>query len=170
MKFPSFRRTQEDLDELSTEVRFERLERKVNQLRRGYLPAIVTAVVATYLAFHDIGLNSHTFSKLRTDEHGTKVAAVHTRKVQREGEPTGVCLREAMKAGLPILFDGANSLEKAESKAPAAARAQVELFVGFARSVEAPLKEYVKLQEDRYTNVTCPVPQKKKTVRRHDKL
>jgi hypothetical protein len=96
--------------------------------------------------------------RLQQDEGAARAEGEHTRRVQRAGEPTGVCLREATKAALPILVDGAKSLEAQESKAPAAARAQVQLFVDLARGVERPLREYVKLQESRYAGVSCPVP------------
>lgn len=138
--------------------RLIQLERHIRQLRRGYIPLAVVVVVAFGLAFQGIGLNSSTLGKLRTDENNSKVSVIHTRNVQKAGEPTGVCLREAMKAGLPILIKGANSLEEQGSKAPPKSRAQIQLFVGLARSVERPLKEYVKLQEHRYEGTTCPIP------------
>lgn len=89
----------------------------------------------------------------------TKEQAAHTHKVQKEGEPTGVCLREAMKAGLPILTNGAAALEAGEAKAATSqARGEIELFVAFARGVEEPLAEYVILQSRRYAGVSCPAP------------
>lgn len=145
--------------------RLIQLERHIRQLRRGYVPVIIAAVAAFGLSFHGNALNTSTLKALRTDEHSTKVSTVHTREVQKAGEPTGVCLREAMKAGLPILIKGANSLEEQGSKAPPKSRAQFQLFVGLARSVERPLKEYVKLQEHRYDGTTCPIPKKTKRVR-----
>lgn len=101
-------------------------------------------------------------ARLQHDESAAKSEAKRTRAVQKTGEPTGVCLREATKAALPILADGANSLEAQEHKAPTGTRAQVALFVVLARSVERPLREYVKLQEGRYKGVTCPVPEEKR--------
>ncbi|HTZ63479.1 MAG TPA: hypothetical protein VMB51_05190 [Solirubrobacteraceae bacterium] len=96
------------------------------------------------------------FAKLHNDEHAHNREARHTAIVQKAGEPTGVCLREAMRAGLPIVVRGADALEAQEAKAPPAARGEIALFVRFARSVEAPLREYVALQEHRYRGVSCP--------------
>lgn len=61
----------------------------------------------------------------------TRSSASHTRKVQRAGEPTGVCLREGIKAVLPLL--------------------------GRLPGADAPLTAYVQLQEKRYPGVVCPV-------------
>lgn len=85
-----------------------------------------------------------------------KSTANHTRTVQKAGEPTGVCLREAMRFGLPILNKGAAELKKAEAHAPEPERSVVALFVKLAHETEAPLAEYVHLQEARYLGVTCP--------------
>ena len=81
-----------------------------------------------------IGANTyislHTASNLRHDEQVTREEAKHTAMVQKAGEPTGVCLREAMRAALPAL----------------------ERLPG----VEAPLAAYVRLQSARYLSVRCP--------------
>jgi len=71
-----------------------------------------------------------------------------------------VCLREGIKAGLPILVNFANDLESVKSKTPAAERPVVELFVSLTRKAEAPLEEYAKLQSHRYPGVVCPSPHK----------
>lgn len=98
-----------------------------------------------------------TVEQVKRDENGHAVEARHTRVVQEAGEPTGVCLREATRAALPILVDGANALKASVSKAPSLqARAEILLFVRLARGVEKPLQEYVLLQSHRYTGVTCP--------------
>jgi hypothetical protein len=101
-------------------------------------------------------LNAVTIHKVKHDESAHAVEARHTRLVQEAGEPTGVCLREAAKAALPILVDGAKALEAEEAKAPPAARAQIGLFVRLVHSVEAPLSTYVRLQSHRYAGVRCP--------------
>lgn len=88
----------------------------------------------------------------------TKEQSAHTHHVQKEGEPTGVCLREAMKAGLPILTNGAAALEAQETTAAPQARGEIKLFIAFARGVEQPLAEYVILQSHRYVGVSCPAP------------
>jgi hypothetical protein len=93
---------------------------------------------------------------LHTDEVNNRTAADHTREVQKAGEPTGVCLREAARAALPILTNGAAALEAAAAKAPVTARAQADYFVHLARSVDAPLSAYVRLQLVRYPGVLCP--------------
>jgi hypothetical protein len=85
-----------------------------------------------------------------------KAGTNHTRSVQKAGEPTGVCLREAMRFGLPILNKGAAELEKAEAQAPPPEKSVIALFVKLAHETEAPLAEYVLLQEARYLGVECP--------------
>lgn len=85
-----------------------------------------------------------------------KSSASHTRSVQRAGEPTGVCLREAARYALPILSAGARDLEKAEVTAPAPERSLIAFFVLLARETHSPLAEYVTLQDARYAGVPCP--------------
>jgi hypothetical protein len=117
--------------------------------RWGWVITIIFILVGFH-SLHDQG------SKLRSDERSHNDEAAHTRVVQKAGEPTGVCLREAAKAALPVLIDFAGELEKAETKAPLAERAVVELFVRLTRKIEAPLQAYVVLQEKRYAGVACP--------------
>jgi hypothetical protein len=108
----------------------------------GFVILLLAIVTNTVLVLGNI-------EQVRSDE-------AHTRHVQVQGAPTGVCLREAARAALPILVDGADALERGAAKASPAARAQIELFVHLARSVERPLSEYVALQSKRYVHVVCP--------------
>lgn len=75
-----------------------------------------------------IGLR--TSSQLRHDEQTTKDTSAHTRLIQRQGEPVGVCLLDALKAVEPLLL-----------RVPAAQR---------------PLEGYIRLQSHRYLGVRCP--------------
>lgn len=75
-------------------------------------------------------LTLDTISRVRHDEQAVKRTAAHTRLIQQQGEPVGVCLLDAMKAVEPLLL-----------KVPA---------------VHAPLSAYVRLQSRRYTSVRCP--------------
>jgi hypothetical protein len=134
---------------LTPENRVANLESKINQLSRhmvlmarGYIILLFAIAVTFYLS-------DHTLNKVNREEN-------HTQKVQAAGAPTGVCLREAMKAGLPILINFANDLEKAESKTPDNEKPVVQLFVSLTRKAESPLKSYVSLQEKRYIGIKCP--------------
>jgi hypothetical protein len=138
---------------ISDPDRITNLESQVNNLShhlrlmaRGYVILFV-AIVLVFV------ISDHTLNKF--DSEGE-----HTKKVQAEGAPTGVCLREGIKAGLPILVNFANDLESVKSKTPAAERPVVELFVSLTRKAEAPLEEYAKLQSHRYQGVVCPSPHK----------
>ena len=100
------------VEKLTDHERVILLEGRINTLRhhlrlmaRGYIVLFV-AVAVSFILLHNI------INKVDTEQE-------HTQKVQAEGAPTGVCLREGIKAGLPILVNFANDLEKVESKTPA---------------------------------------------------
>lgn len=138
---------------ISDPDRITNLETKINNLShhlrlmaRGYV-VLFAAIAITFI------ISDHTLTKVNNEEN-------HTKKVQAEGAPTGVCLREGIKAGLPILVNFANDLEKVESKTPPSEKAVVQLFVKLTRKAEAPLEEYAKLQSHRYPGVKCPIVKK----------
>lgn len=125
--------------------------------------AIIAGAVVILLAIAgNAYLGLHAQASIRHDEVVHAKEARYTRVVQEAGEPTGVCLREAMKAGLPVLITVADDIEaalkKAKSPPPASALTEVNVFLHLTRLVEAPLKEYVQLQEHRYAGVRCPTP------------
>jgi hypothetical protein len=90
---------------------------------RGYLILCVVVAFVTYLSFH-------TLHKLDHDESALRTTAVHTRAIQKAGEPVAVCLLDALKAVSPLLL-----------KVP---------------TVEKPLEAYIRLQSQRYPGVSCP--------------
>lgn len=138
-------------DNLTDAERVDYLEKRVNHLghylkimARGYVILFI-AVLLTFVA------NEHTLNKVDTEESNTK-------STQLAGAPTGVCLREGIKSGLPILVNFADVLEKAESKTPDNEKPIVQLFINLTRNAEKPLQSYVELQEKRYPGVVCPKP------------
>jgi hypothetical protein len=132
------------------EKRANSLSRRLTLMARGYV-ILFAAVVVTF-AIND-NSNHNTISRLNHEESNTK-------KVQIAGAPTGVCLREGIKSGLPILVNFADVLEKAESTTPASEKPIVHLFINLTRNAEKPLDSYVNLQEKRYKGVQCPEPPK----------
>jgi hypothetical protein len=138
-------------EELTDHERVILLEGRVNTLRhhlrlmaRGYIVLFAATALSLILVVN-------TINKVDNEES-------HTKKVQAEGAPTGVCLREGIKAGLPILVNFANDLEKAQAKTPAAEKPVVQLFIGLTRNAEAPLESYALLQGHRYKGTKCPKP------------
>jgi hypothetical protein len=94
----------------------------------------VTGTVVAISALHDAHEASHeaveasqVAQELATEVRAT---AVHTREVQKSGEPVGVCLRLALEQVTPLL-----------ERVP---------------TVRHPLEAYTRLQRKRYKGVRCP--------------
>lgn len=124
--------------------------------RVGKIALALSAVVALVLggiAFHRA---NGALNRLETVIQTTHQEGAHTRAHQKEAEPASACFRDAMKAGVPVVVNFANALEKSLPKAPAAQRPVVELFVHLTRHVEVPLAEYVKLTTAHPVAATCP--------------
>lgn len=85
------------------------------------------------------------------------VEEAHTKEVQVAGAPTGVCLREAMKAGEPIIVSLTKDLQLGikSNKVSAASKYFFVQFLNLFKKVKNPLDEYVKLQDKRYKGVIC---------------
>lgn len=115
--------------------------------------AAVTALILAGVAIHRL---NGVVEEARTAGGVTRTKAAHTRALQKQSEPASACLREAMKAGLPVIVNFADVLEKHETQAPPADRAVFGLFVTLTRRVEVPLSEYVALTKARYAGVSCP--------------
>ena len=124
-------------------MELKQLEQRIKLMMRGYIILVIALAVTVTILIN-------TINSLHNDEHSNKIMIAHTRAVQKAGEPTGVCLREAFEAAEPVVVDIDRLIEKSPKTIESV------LFLKLFKKIEHPLAEYIKLQSHRYTNATCP--------------